>query len=445
MEKLLIIAKESAPVWSLVSASFILAYAISFTAIPTIVRVARLKNLTALPNKRTSHSDAVPNLGGIALFTGFLISTIIVAGSYFSTDIFYVISCLVILFFIGMKDDILVIDPKKKLAAQILVAMIIAILADLKIDSLFEMFNISNISYFESVALTVLLILVIINGFNLIDGIDGLASGIGILTSTVFGFLFWELQNTSYTIICFSLAGALSGFFQHNVFGKQNKIFLGDTGSLILGLLMSIIMVELLQPDKFAASEGFIHSTPALAIGILIVPIFDIIRIFTIRISQGKSPFIADKQHIHHLLLKLGFSHLHSTLILLGVNVFFILLCFSLQNIGNLPLILTVFSLATAMSYFLQKLVARRVAQEYSREVDFAEVRNYEAAVNFDFVTKSEVDLAKVDMPEPEFVVINYEIPEPKVAKVEMPEPEFEVEKIVMPEPEPVGAEVEIR
>lgn len=423
MEKLLTIAKESAPVWSLVSASFILAFAISFTAIPTIVRVARLKNLCALPNKRTSHSDATPNLGGIALFTGFLISTIIVAGSYFSSEIFYVISCLVIMFFIGIKDDILVIDPKKKLAAQIGVAMIIAILADIKIESLFQIFNIGNIPYFGSVVLTVLLILVIINGFNLIDGIDGLASGIGILTSMVFGFLFWELQNTSYTIICFSLTGALSGFFLHNVFGKQNKIFLGDTGSLILGLLMSIMMVEFMQPDQVAASERFIHSTPALAIGILIVPVFDIIRIFTIRISQGKSPFIADKQHIHHLLLKLGFSHLHSTLILLGVNVFFIALCLSLQDLGNLPIILTVFSLATIMSYFLQKISARRVAQEYLMEADLAEVRNNEALVNLIFVPESELELAKV----------------------EMPEPEFELTKVEMPEPEPEPAKVELR
>lgn len=349
--------KETTPLWIKVSAGSVLAFVITIITIPTIVRVAHLKNLCAQPNKRTSHANATPNLGGIALFIGFLIPSIIVAGDSLSTNLFYVISGLFILFFIGMKDDVLIIDPKKKLAAQIVVAIIVAILADIKIVSLFEIFNIGTISYFTSIVLTVIFILLIINGFNLIDGIDGLAAGAGILTSVFFGIWFWNIHNIAYTVICFSLTSSLAGFFLYNVFGKKNKIFLGDTGSLILGLTISVLTIQFLNPELKINTNSLSQSSPALAAGLLILPLFDTMRVFIIRIFQGKSPFIADRQHLHHLLLALGFSHLKSTTILLSVNFFFIVFCFYLQDIGNMLLLAIVFSMATLLSYLLVRLV----------------------------------------------------------------------------------------
>lgn len=359
--------KEMTPLWIRVPVVFILAFFLTAVTIPTIVRVARLKDLCAIPNKRTSHDSAIPNLGGMALFVGFLISAIIIAGNFLSSDLFYFICGLVVLFFVGMKDDVLIIDPKKKLAAQILVAVIIAILADIKIVNLFGIFHIGYISYLASIIITVFIILVLINGFNLIDGIDGLASGAGIITTLFFGIWFWNIGDVAYTIICFSMAGSLAGFFMYNVFGKKNKIFLGDTGSLLLGLTVSILMIRFLDPVINNGTSSFSHSSPAIAAGVLVLPLFDTIRIFTIRILQGRSPFAADHQHIHHLLLGMGLSHLRSTLILLSANVFFILLCIWLAGLGNVALMLLVFSLATLMSAVLMKLKKRhslKVAME---------------------------------------------------------------------------------
>lgn len=360
---------ELTPLWARVFAVFLLAFVITAITIPTIVRVARLKNLCAMPNRRTSHNSAIPNLGGMALFIGFLISSILVAGDYLTSNLFYYIGGLIILFFVGMKDDVLIIDPKKKLAAQIVVAFMIAMLANIKIVHLFDMFHVGYISDVFSIAITVFMILLLINGFNLIDGIDGLASGAGIITALFFGLSFWNSGDVAYTIICFSLIGSLSGFFIYNVFGKENKIFLGDTGSLILGLTISVLMIHFLDPDVNGGFAWFPNSSPALAAGILVLPLFDTLRVFTIRIMQGKSPFVADHQHIHHLLLGMGFSHLRSTMILLSVNLLFILFCISLGNLGNVLLIVITFTLATGLSLLLMKLKKRHSLKIAMREV----------------------------------------------------------------------------
>lgn len=356
MQDLLNLLKEMTPLWGKVLTGFGLAFVITFSAIPTIVRVARMKDLCAKPNQRTSHLNATPNLGGIALFIGFLTATILVTGNKLTSDVFYFIGGLIILFFIGIKDDVLIIDPKKKLAAQIIVALIIALLADIKIVSLFGIFGISVISYFTSIILTVLLILVITNGFNLIDGIDGLASGAGIITALFFGIWFWNIHDTTYTVICFALAGSLSGFFIFNVFGTKNKIFLGDTGSLILGLTISVVVIKFLGHESNVVTNRLSRCSPELVAGVLILPLFDTVRIFILRILQGKSPFMADHQHIHHLLLGLGYSHLKSSLVLFSINIFFILFCYLLQDVNDLILLSLTFAIATAMSYLLKIL-----------------------------------------------------------------------------------------
>jgi UDP-N-acetylmuramyl pentapeptide phosphotransferase/UDP-N-acetylglucosamine-1-phosphate transferase len=370
------ISVNSIPVWILFIVGFALAFGITLRSIPVIVRVSRLKNLCAIPNKRTSHSNAVPNLGGVAIFIGFIISTIITAGEFFTSELFYIIVALIILFFIGMKDDILIIDPKKKFTAQIAVGLIIVILADIKIVNFFEIFNIGSLSYISSILLTVFMFLLVINGFNLIDGIDGLASGVGILVSMVFGAWFWRINNIEYAIMCFALAGALIAFFIFNVFGKRNKIFLGDTGSMLVGLTIGIIVVQFLRLNLIAGPDTNIQSSPAFVISMLILPLFDTLRVFIIRIYQGKSPFVADRQHIHHRMLELGFTHLQSTIILIAVNGFFIVFTYSFQQLGNIPLMLILLFMATTMSYILLKLAKKRTRRLL--EIEFYRLHNLE-------------------------------------------------------------------
>jgi UDP-N-acetylmuramyl pentapeptide phosphotransferase/UDP-N-acetylglucosamine-1-phosphate transferase len=339
---------------------FTMAFGITWFTIPSIVTIAKLKNLCAIPNSRTAHKDIVPSLGGIAIFIAFILSAVIFAGDYFHFELKYIIAGLLVVFFIGIKDDILIIAPVKKLIGQIFAAGMIAVLADIRINNLYGLFQITELPYVISILLTVFVYIVIINGFNLIDGIDGLASGVGILTAAVFGTWFWFAGNKGYTIISFALAGTLAAFFYFNVFSGKNKIFLGDTGSLIIGFVISVLTCRFLQFELMATGTAHIESAPTVAIGILIIPLFDSLRVFVLRIIAGKSPFRADRQHLHHYLLRLGYSHLKSTAILIGVNVLFIALSFLLRGFGILGLLAIILTSATALSFMLVKLSVRK-------------------------------------------------------------------------------------
>jgi UDP-N-acetylmuramyl pentapeptide phosphotransferase/UDP-N-acetylglucosamine-1-phosphate transferase len=340
-----------------------MAFVITWFAIPSIVNISRLKGLCANPNGRTSHIKATPTLGGIAIFAGSVVSTVIFAGSYFQFELQYIISGLIIVFFLGVKDDVLIIDPMKKLAGQIFAAFIISVLADIRITNLYGLLGFEQIPYIVSITLTILVFLAIINGFNLIDGIDGLASGIGILTSSIFGIWFWMVGNIAYTVFSFAFAGSSLVFFYFNVFSKKNKLFLGDTGSLVTGLIVGVLAIRFLQLDINVKGTIYIQSAPAVVFGILVVPLFDMLRVFMLRIVQGKSPFIADHQHIHHRLLQLGNTHLQATLILISYNLILVALCYLLQGIGIIRLMSVLLGLNTLMSSILVVLIKKKTTK----------------------------------------------------------------------------------
>ena len=341
------------PNWTLILLGFLMAFGITWVTIPSVVNISRLKDLCSKPNGRTSHTNYIPSLGGIAVFIGLVLSTVIFAGIYFKFELKYIFAGLLIVFFVGIKDDIMIIDPVKKLAGQIFAIVLIAVFAGIRITNLYGLFHIGQLPYLVSILLTVFVFIVIINGFNLIDGIDGLASGIGILTSTVFGIWFWMTGNIGYAIFSFSFVGTLAAFFRFNVFSKTNKIFLGDTGSLLTGFVVGVLACRFLQLELVAQGTTFIISAPTVVCGILIVPLFDSLRVFILRIKQGKSPFKADRQHIHHRLLQLGCSHLQATLILISVNLFFIVLSYLLRGIGIIWLMCVILGLASLMSQIL--------------------------------------------------------------------------------------------
>jgi UDP-GlcNAc:undecaprenyl-phosphate GlcNAc-1-phosphate transferase len=339
------------PLWLVLLGGFLAAFFITYIVIPSIVKVSHLKGLFDEPNHRTSHLGNIPTLGGVGVFIGWILTITIFSGSGINHELKYIIGSLLILFFIGIKDDVLIVDPKKKLVAQILAAGIIAILGDIRISNFHDIFGTGHISYYTSVLFTIFFVVVIINGFNLIDGIDGLSSGVGIVVSLFYSIWFVFSGYSTYSIMSFALTGSLLAFFLFNVFGKENKIFLGDTGSLIIGLIIAVFTIRFLEYELSVKGKMYIDSPPAMAFGILIVPLFDTLRMIFIRLSQGRSPFHADKQHIHHLLLELGNSHFHATLIILTVNIGFIGICLLLQSLGTVWLFILLLILATLLSY----------------------------------------------------------------------------------------------
>jgi UDP-GlcNAc:undecaprenyl-phosphate/decaprenyl-phosphate GlcNAc-1-phosphate transferase len=343
----------SLPLWILIILGFSIAFTVVCLGIPIIVKGAVFKGLYADINGRNSHEKPIPALGGIAVFAGFILSTSVIAGAYFTFELSYLITSLIVIFIVGLKDDLMGGKPWKKLLGQILSVLIICMLANIRISSLRGFLGIWDIPYILGLILTVFVMITIINGYNLIDGIDGLAAGIGIMISFILGIWFFITKNTACAVMCSAIAGALIAFFYFNVFSIKNKIFLGDTGSLTIGLVLGLLMVRFLQLEPTTRGITSINAAPAFAVSLFIMPFFDTLRVFSIRIMQHKSPFKADRQHIHHLLVELDFSHVKSTIILLSVNLAFIVICYILQDLGNIILIGIQFVLASLFSYLL--------------------------------------------------------------------------------------------
>lgn len=348
------------PVWLWISASFIVSFIIAGFSIPTIVRVSGLKKLFDYPNERTSHAVTIPILGGLSIFAGFTLSAILFTMPGDSNELRYIIGAIIVLFFAGLKDDILIIDPVKKIFSQLIAALIVVVMADIRITNFHSAIGIENISYISSILFTVFLVITLINGFNLIDGVDGLSSATGILASLFFGVWFLLTKHYTYSILCFSLMGSLAAYFIFNVFGKENKIFMGDTGSMIIGFVISIFTIKFLEFENFAPLNLQFHASPAIAFGLLIIPLFDTLRIIILRLRNGGSPFKADRNHVHHNLLKLGFSHLKVTNIAVGINLLFLIIVISLQKWGPFLLILITLLLATVLSTVLEIILKKR-------------------------------------------------------------------------------------
>ena len=326
--------------------SGVLAFFVTLLAIPSIIQVAKEKKLFDEPDDRKIHKTVIPTLGGLGVFAGFILSLLLMASNS-SGELQYFVAAAILLFFLGIKDDILIISPAKKLIGQFLAAGILVQYGDLQITDLFGFMGVFQLPPVASIPFTLLTIVFLINSFNLIDGVDGLVGSIGLLTSLFFGSYFLFTGQPFYAIMGFSLAGSLLAFLLFNF--SPASIFMGDTGSLLIGVVNAIMAVKFIA---FASNkDGAIPlaSAPALAIGILIIPIFDTIRVFGLRILNKRSPFSPDRTHIHHFLLDLGFSHRKVTLICVLVNVGFISLVFLLRNLGTTFLIGIVMTIAFAL------------------------------------------------------------------------------------------------
>jgi len=334
------------PCCLLIISAALFAFAVTYVVIPSIIHFARVKNLFDTPNQRTSHSTAVPNLGGAAVFIGMILPVTLFGSVSFDHEFKYIIIGLMILFFIGIKDDILVISARTKLIAELFAILLIVVLGDIRVSGFHGFMGIHEVPYFVSLLFTVFMFVVIINGFNLIDGIDGLASGVGILSISVLGIWFILSDNITYAAFSFTTVAALIAFFRFNVFSGKNKIFLGDTGSLIIGMVVAIFTTRFLEGSQIGPLASKVVAAPAIAIALLIIPLVDTLRVFTLRILAGKSPFKPDRLHTHHKMLELGFNHIQSTLIILLFNLLILGMALSLRYLGNIKVLFIILPMA---------------------------------------------------------------------------------------------------
>lgn len=332
--------------------AFITAFVLTFLAIPSIISIAKKKNLFDEPDARKSHTVSTPSLGGIGIFAGTIFSIIFWTPFNYFGDLQYILCSFIIIFLIGAKDDIDPISPSKKFLGELLAAGILVFKANVKLTSLYGILGIYEIPEWFSIVLSIFTIIVIINAFNLIDGINGLSGSIGSLIAITLGIWFLLIDRIEIAIVAFSIAGSTIAFLKYNI--TPAKIFMGDTGSLLLGTVCSILAILFIElHNTIGESPYAFKAAPSVAFGILILPLFDTLRVFLTRIFQGKSPFHADRQHIHHLMIDSGLTHMQATFSLLMVNLFFIFIVVKLQNIGTLNLLILILGIASLLSFLL--------------------------------------------------------------------------------------------
>ena len=339
---------------------FITSFALTYLAIPSIINVAKKKNLYDIPDSRKSHTELIPNLGGIAMFAGVLFSIVLWTPFEVFGDTQYIICAFIIVFLIGAKDDIDPISSTKKFLGQLFAAFILVFKANIQLTSLYGIFGIYDIPYYPSMLLSMFTILVIINAFNLIDGINGLSASLSTLISITLGTWFFLIDEMQLALTGFALAGSAIAFLKFNI--TPAKIFMGDTGAMLSGIICAILSIQFIEiqqtlPDN---SPYLIQAAPAVAVGIMFLPLFDTLRVFVIRLINGRSPFHADRLHIHHMMIDVGFTHMQATGILVFVNLLFIFIVLKFQSIGNLYLLLTILSIALLFTTMLFLILSNK-------------------------------------------------------------------------------------
>jgi len=299
----------------------VIAFLITFSAIPIIIRVAEMKHLFDVPDDRKVHIDPVPSLGGIGIFAGFIMAVLLAIPAGW-VEFQFVAAAFLVVFFLGIKDDIVVLTPLKKFLGQLAAAAILVFKGGILIDGMHGFMGFHQMPYFMSVGFTFLTIIVITNSFNLIDGVDGLAGSLGTVSTTAFGIYFIIAQQPIFAVLAFSMTGALMAFLIFNI--SPARIFMGDTGSLLLGIVNSILVVKFIQIATAPQAVVPLPAAPAIGFAVLFVPLFDTLRIFSYRILTRRSPFSPDRNHVHHLLLEKGCSHNLVTLLAVVFNIFII-------------------------------------------------------------------------------------------------------------------------
>lgn len=343
-------------------AAAITSFVIAFLIVPVIIKYAIQKKLVDIPGRRKIHKKETPSMGGIAIFAGFSISSLIWIDLQGWAQIKFFLVALFVIFFIGVRDDLVPLKATVKLMGQLMAASLVIFFFDLRIKSFYGLLDIHAISEPTSIAITFFTIIVITNSFNLIDGLDGLAGTIAIIALLAFGVWFFLVEDYIFSILSFSMLGAIFAFLIFN--WEPSEVFMGDTGALVIGMMLAIVAIHFIEVNhqlfrnheyKFTASIG-------TAACFIIIPLVDTMRIVLLRLKKGQSPFKPDKSHIHHAIMRMGMTHGQTTMILATVQLFFIGLSIIFNGYSDLEVLLGVVGLSVVLSVILDKLILSRLS-----------------------------------------------------------------------------------
>ena len=309
----------------------ITAFVVTLITIPPIISLIKKHQLYDIPDARKEHTIPVPTMGGIAIIAGMMAALFLWFPFYNQAAQICFFFSIAVLFGLGIMDDLKDLSAKYKFIIQFGLAAMIA-LSGIRITSFDGLFGIQELPLTAQYTFTILAIAGITNAFNLIDGIDGLAGGLGFMSLVILGIFLTMSGDVNTALIAFALAGGMLAFLYFNF--NPARIFMGDTGSLVLGFVISVLCIRLMQVSAAAINPVLPHA-PVFVLGVVLIPVFDTLRVFAVRIWKGKSPFVADKTHIHHLLTSAGFNHAFATRLICFVHGFILIETWWLRGVGQ--------------------------------------------------------------------------------------------------------------
>ncbi|MEQ9302801.1 MAG: MraY family glycosyltransferase [Marinoscillum sp.] len=329
--------------------------------------MSRSIDLLDAPDRRKIHSISTPSLGGIGIFIGFILSVVVIIPLGQLVEIKYFLFGLIIMLMLGVRDDVSSLAAKHKLAIQIFSALLVVYFSDIRLTGFYGIFGIETMPEWFNIPFSIFVIVALTNSFNLIDGIDGLAASTGILILGFFGWAFLAEGQIAFAVVSISVVGALFAFLFFNWY--PSKIFMGDTGSLVLGFTVSSLAIKFINVGDGADFVLPIDSSVGVCVAALILPIFDTLRVFTIRFRNGKNPLDPDRNHLHHGLLKLGMNHAQATSTLLSFNILILVSALGLNNyMTNGSLLFVTFIFVVVSTFvFEQKLKSVKYFKKESK------------------------------------------------------------------------------
>jgi len=340
--------------------AFVTAFVVAMIVMPPLIRIIYRFKLFDVPDRRKEHVAPIPTMGGLASVAGMAVGCALwfqFTQNIFTVSFFF---SILVLLAIGMMDDLKNLPARYKFAIQIAVAVLIAF-SGVRITSFNGLFGINELPVSAQYTFTILAIVGITNAFNLIDGIDGLAGGLGFMSLVILGIFLTLSGDANDAIVAFALGGGLLGFLYYNF--NPAKIFMGDTGSLVLGFIVSVLCIKLIQLNTGVKLPILPHA-PVFVLSIVLIPVFDTLRVFALRIWSGRSPFSPDKNHIHHLLTNNGWNHNVAAKILCGVHAVVLVVGYFLKSISQFGGVLVLFAIMFITVLTFQKLPFSQSAKD---------------------------------------------------------------------------------
>ncbi|WP_315016780.1 MraY family glycosyltransferase [Capnocytophaga leadbetteri] len=340
---------------------FLLSFSVAYFALPSVIYVVKQKNLMDSPNERSSHKEKTPTLGGISFFVSIVFTLMVFRPFDIDQVGINILSGVGVLFFVGLKDDLVGVKPSTKIIGQIIATLMLFFSTDLKITTLDGFLNITDIPYWTSVFISCAIVMAIVNSYNLIDGINGSASMVGMVIFSGFAYVFYDAEMYYYFLLSILCIGFLLAFLRYNLSNKK-RVFMGDTGSMIVGFILAVLAIKFFALDTTSLESAVINPANKVwvLLSIIFIPFFDTTRVFTTRIIRHGKPFKADRSHIHHVFIDyLKLSHAKASILLASINlsVFIVILCLNtyLSSLWLGVLLTSIFIILSALLFYVNR------------------------------------------------------------------------------------------